>query len=109
MLAYTKFGSGNSNFGTTLYNGTHQYKWSTSLIHQHWHHFAFVYTAEREFLLYTDGYLQNPVAPQPNNRGPSNLEMGCHGTKHCTTAKYDDFRVWSEAKDKNFIWRLWLM
>ena len=90
-----------------LYNATHEWRKGRPLIYDYWIHFAFVYSAKDGFTLYSDGYRQDPLSPKPKSRKSVNLEMGCLGMKHCTKAKYDDLRVWNEAKDENFIWRLW--
>ena len=105
LSAYTP--TTNPLFMITLYNSSHQWYTSPGLIYDYWHHFAFVYTAKDGFMLYSDGYRHDPVTPTPHHKGPQNLLMGCAGSQHCTIAKYDDLRVWNEAKDEDFIWLLW--
>ena len=99
--------STNPNLRARIFNGTHLWYKSSQIIYNHWHHFAFVYTAKDGFTWYSDGYRQDPITPGLENRGSRNLEMGCEGGLNCAKAKYDDLRVWNEAKDENFIWQLW--
>ena len=99
--------STNPVFRPTIYNGTHEWNKETQMIYDYWHHFAFVYTAKDGLTWYSDGYRHDPITPGLYSRGSRNLEMGCLGTRNCAKAKYDDLRVWNEAKDEKFIWRLW--
>ena len=92
----------------SVYNGTH--RWGLGgdrIIYDYWHHYAFVYTAEGGFVIYTDGYRRDQDGPHSEVRPSIEYEMGCIGSQNCAKAKYDDLRVWNEAKDEDFIWHLW--
>ena len=95
------------SFAIMLFNGTHRWVKGQGVICDHWHHIAFVYTEQDGFMLFFDGYRNDAITPGGHNRGTRNLELGCQGTSYCTKAKYDDLRVWNEAKSENFIWRIW--
>ena len=105
IMGITKPSSG--EFRLSLYNTTHRWHKRQFIIYNYWHHLAFVYTAKDGFTWYFDGYRYNPFNGKEIYRGAQDFEVGCRGGAHCSKAKYDDLRVWNEAKDEKFIWRLW--
>ena len=105
ILAYTP--STNPRADGVVFNGTHSWTSGDRLIYDYWHHYALVYTAKDGVTWYSDGYRRDPETPKLQDRRSWNLELGCANSKNCAKAKYDDLRVWNEAKDENFIWHLW--
>ena len=100
--------SKNPHCTVKVWNGTHRWQRNERIIYNYWHNFVWVFTPKDGLTWYVDGYRRDPMTPNPEIRGPRNLDLGCLGTQHCAIAKYDDIRVWNEAKDENFIWQFWL-
>ena len=107
IMGRTSRGQIPRTFQITLFNGTHKWTTEHGLIYSYWHYFAFVYTKKDGYTLFFDGYHYNPIIPTVWVKASRNLELGCREGSLCSKAKYDDLRVWNEAKDENFIWHLW--
>ena len=107
IMAKPYGGSTGGTFVIGLYNGTHRWRIGQGLIYDHWHHFAFVYKEKEGFVWFFDGYRYNQITPIAEKRTSGKLELGCKRVTNCSKTKYDDLRVWNEAKDETFIWRIW--